>query len=64
MPLYRMSIVRYGHAVTEEPLRAITTEQAVAQLQLRLARCAPGDSIVLTLNGVEQRRLGPRRPRA
>ena len=64
MPLYRMSIVREGHAVTEEPLRAITTEQAVAQLQLRLARCAPGDSIVLTLNGVEQRRLGPRRSRA
>jgi len=63
MPVYRMSILRAGLPVADESLRAITTDQAINQLQLRLARCPPGDTIVLSLNGVEQRRLGPRRSR-
>ena len=63
MPLYHLSILRDGGAVREEPLRATNDEQALAKAQLRLARCGSGESLVLSLQGVERRRLGPKRSR-
>jgi hypothetical protein len=50
-----------GHTVADETLRAGGNDQARAQMQLRFAQCRPGESLRLTLDGVEIHRLGPRR---
>ena len=61
MPLCQIVVLKEGVAIADEPVRAVTAEQARTHLRLRLARCKPGETLVLTLNGVEQGRIGPRR---
>lgn len=63
MPLYNLSVLSDGVTVREEPVRATNDEQALAKAQLRLARCGAGESLVLSLAGVERHRLGPKRSR-
>jgi len=60
MPRYTLTTVRDGRPIWEEDLRAITDEQARGQAHLRLARCAAGDVLILTLAGVECGRCGPK----
>lgn len=61
MPLFQIAVLKDGAPVADEAVRAVTAEQARTHLRLRLARCKPGETLVLTLNGVEQGRIGPRR---
>ena len=63
MPLYRLTTRRADLDVNVEDLRAFNDEQARAQAQIRLARCREGDTLVLSLQGVERGRFGPRRMR-
>jgi hypothetical protein len=58
---YVLSVMADGHTVADETLRAGGNDQARAQMQLRFAQCRPGESLRLTLDGVEIHRLGPRR---
>lgn len=60
MPLYRLTTLRAGVDVNLEDLRAINDQQARAQAQIRLAGCREGETLVLSLTGVELGRFGPR----
>ena len=61
MPKYTLTTVRDGRPLRQEALRAVTDEQAQTQAHLRLARCAAGDILILSLAGIERGRCGPKR---
>lgn len=61
MPLYQMTIFKGETAISVEPVRAVTAEQARTHLRLRFARCHAGETLVLTREGLELGRIGPRR---